>query len=269
MSQPSNTYQKIVVQGGLAQALQERLSGLKSTLIVEGNPAEPKSVVVQRGNRYCKCSLSEQDPPFHLGFWHDNLSSNSSWHQSLSTAAKWIMVWVEYRVSARALAEASGMEFSDLPEISGAEQVKRAWKKILENTSHVDATGKPGYYQALAPVVKLAAKDKLLSSLYPFTSHTLLCLSQHTLPFPEAGTIGMPFVEPSLTEAGMFIVRANRNETDAEFGDVIGTGDAKQVIKLLKSALPKDCPAATKFTVGEAEPTSDEADAILGKVGLF
>jgi hypothetical protein len=269
VSQPSNTYQKIVVQGGLAQALQERLSGLKSTLVVESNPIDPKSVIVQRGNRYCKCSLSEQDPPFHLGFWHDNLSSNSSWHQSLSTAAKWIMVWVEYRVSAKALAEASGMEFSDLPEISGTEQVKRAWKKLVENTTHVDATGKPGYYQALAPVVKLAAKDKVLSKLYPFTSHTLLCFSSQTLPFPEAGTVGMPFVEPSHTDAGMFIVRANKNETGAEFGDVIGTGDAKQTIKFLKSALPANCPSATKLVDGEAEPTSDDAEAALGKVGLF
>ncbi|MGB0523902.1 MAG: DUF6193 family natural product biosynthesis protein, partial [Flammeovirgaceae bacterium] len=112
-------------------------------------------------------------------------------------------------------------------------EVAYTWNSYLKNDRFLNLRG----------FIKVAMKDEIVGKLFPFTSMMRLCLSRCT---------GYPYTNDTPIVIGMMI-EGDKYEYEVQHpeGTLIGRGNAREALNILKKHLPKDIKPAIKGTVDD------------------
>ncbi|MBN9296929.1 MAG: hypothetical protein J0I41_07950 [Filimonas sp.] len=246
-------YPEIKNAGSLSKALDNAFVTIQSTLKTSADDFIDKIPVVyarvENINKFSQIYIAAEEKLYSSNFWRNGVCLAHASTSSITDIASSIDYWLVQDISTDSLSK----KFDFVTPAHKAD--------AFDNNKEVDYTwdlyiNNPNIPE-LIPFIELAAKDDILSKLFPFTSLYTLCLSRCT-GYPYSSE-NIPNVTPkiynfyaapnskkiNLIETAndhiLFIVTKNKTE-------YIGEGNAEQALKMVKENLPKDIKPAVKGT---------------------
>ena len=221
-------YADVEAEGGVVNALRLSLRSIGSPLEVASRGAAR----VEKGNRFSQVYTGAKERLFIYDFWDRGVMLGDAKTPDLSAVAKSIHIWVEDRVTMRALRATFAFVIPE--EIAGPfeSDTEVDWKwEMLEK-----AVREQQHMFDLLQLVVEAKKRAELRDLFPYTSHVSLCLSRCT-GYPYSGDC--PYAVPDTKGAYSVFDRTNT---------LVGRGDAVQAVQILIDHLPFGSGKAKKGT---------------------
>jgi hypothetical protein len=173
------------------------------------------------------------DNSYTFDFWRDGVCLAHGQTRSINELVSVIDFWLLNDISTSELALT--YLFVSPNEQAAAfdenREVEFAWNRYLNSE----------YSGELKEFLTIAKEDEIVGKLFPFTSLTTLCFSRCT-GYPY--TSDTPMVIPVPYEESKYEVRSPDNS-------IIGRGNAKAALKMVKENLPFDISPAVKGTVDD------------------
>ena len=235
----NDLYPELLAVGTLSQALDNALTEIGSPL----HASEEMHFIplayarVADGSRFCQVYIAAHERLFLLDFWNQGITYGNASCSSLNDTAQAIHCWI---VDQPDLAEMQDRFSFFVPNDQGraheaGRTVECQWETLRQRWAR---NAQPDALSPL-PLIEAASKHAVLRQLFPFTSLFSLHFSRTTgYPF----TIDCPFAVP--LGNGRFRAHA----AAGKMGEIIGEGDAEEVIAMVIANLPPDCGPAVAGT---------------------
>lgn len=248
-------YLELKIAGGLSNALNLEFEKISSDLRVsvddELNKIVPFTYArVENDGKFSQVYIAADKKLYLPDFWRDGVCLAHAQTDNILNLAKAIDFWLSNDVSTNVLAEKYNFvqPYEKAKAFDENNEVDYIWDCLLEDDS-----------LELGDFIKLASKDEILSTLFPFTSLYTLCFSRCT-GFPY-DTNNLPNVTPKQfgnfamqnygqynsandnfsKDERLFVVTKNKKE-------YLGEGNAAKALKLVRDNLPDDIRPAIKGT---------------------
>jgi hypothetical protein len=230
-------YPEIENAGGLRNALAAEFNKIDSCLKdVSDNSSDMMPATysrVEKGKKFSQVYLAAEEKLYLPDFWREGVCLAHGKTSSLTELAKVLDFWLCKDVTTAELS--SAFSFIEPNNKAAAfdenSEVEYTWARIQSDDSRKE----------LKTFVDLAIKDEILGKLFPFTSLYTLCFSRCT---------GYPYTydTPTVTPVDKNVFGQSRYEVRLPSNQVIGRGNAKASLSLVKANLPLDIKAAVKGT---------------------
>ncbi|MBF4518890.1 hypothetical protein IRZ71_21245 [Flavobacterium sp. ANB] len=230
--------------GGISVALNREFARINSSLKVlgseNGEHINLTSAIVENENKFSQIGITDKKD-YGLDFWRDGVYLAVGRAKDIQELAKVLDFWLCQDVTTKSLCENFTFVRSEegAAEFDEGREIEYIWTCFLEKDDN---------YSGLSEFIILAAKDPILSNLFPFTSMDTLCFSKCTgYPFDIAG---MPnIIRKEFDQGNRLDVNPNnkiqyvvRNDTR----DYLGEGNAIEALKIIKDNMPKNIQRARK-----------------------
>jgi len=229
-------YPEIVEAGGLSYALNREFEKLNSNLrvIIDEDLTNklPFSYSrVEHKNKFSQIYIAAEEKLYLPDYWREGVCLAHGKTEEIELVAESLDYWLTSEQKTNLLSERFKFVIPDKKAVifDNNKEVEYTWNLILNDQNRKE----------IKNFVKLAIKDEILKTLFPFTSLMTLCFSRCT-GFPY--TYDTPTVSPTLT--GEYIIRLGHDK-------IIGQGSAIEAIKIVKDNLPKDIKPAIKGTADD------------------
>lgn len=232
-------YPEVAAAGSLSNALDQALSKIGSSLHATADVNFISFARTAAGSRFCQMYIAAHEHLFLFDFSAEGVTYGKGSSSSLNDAAQAIHFWI---VEQPNIAQMQGRFSFFVPDEQGiAHEAGRAvefkWSTLLK-TWAVRADANPEAISPL-PLIEAAMKQPELAQLFPFTSLYTLHFSRTTgYPF----TNDCPFAVP---------IGNGRFRAVEHTGEVIGEGNAAEVIAMLVTHLPPNCGPAINGTADD------------------
>lgn len=239
-------YPDIVAAGSLSNALAKAFADL-------GSPLQPESPIpflvyarTEGGSRFCQMYIAAHERLFIFDFWSSGVGYGKGATRSLHDAAQAIHFWIIEKPDLARMQDRFSFFTADPKGLAheAGRAVEYQWERLRANWERQD---EPGSISPL-PLIDAAMQRAELRQLFPFTSLYTLHFSRSTgYPF----TSDCPYARPignNRFRAYKASARALNPETTDE---IIGEGDASEVIAMLVAHLPPDCGPAVEGTADD------------------
>ena len=246
----NDLYPDVAAAGSLSNALALAFAEL-------GSPLQPVSHEInflqyaraESGSRFSQMYIAAHERLFMFDFWSRGVAYGQGSTSSLNDAAEAIHFWI---VDQPRLAQMQNrFSFFTAHEQALAHETGRAveyqWERLRKNWSGSD--------DAMSPLllIEAAMQRPELRQLFPFTSLYSLHFSRTTgYPF----TFDCPYAVPIGNARFRAYIRTPGMTDPESMGELIGEGDADEVIAILVSHLPPDCGPAVEGTAADSEEQS-------------
>lgn len=231
-----NLYPEISKVGSLTKALDYEFEKIHSSLICTIDDLDKLPFAyarVEKDNRYSQIYLAAKEKLFLSEFWRDGVCLAHGNTEDINELARVLDYWLSSDNDTKSLADKFEFVTANEKAIAFDEkrEVEYTWNSILNDNSRAD----------IRSFVELAVNDPVLSKLFPFTSLTRLCFSRCT-GYPY--THDTPIVIPISVDT--YEVRLSDN-------DLVGKGNAREVLAMVKSNLPLNIKPAISGTAEDLE----------------
>jgi hypothetical protein len=233
-------YSDVKEKGGLAEAIEFSLNEIGSSLVSEKMDFEIPFPIVyvrfEKENRFSQIYVAKERRLFIGDLWQDGICLGDVATDSLTDLARFLHNFLEVRE--KLFDNQSKFDFVSLYEKAKAfeedKEIEWQWKSLKEYI--------PRDFPCLIPFLDIASKNEILNQLYPFTSMNTFHFSRCTgFPF----TKDCPAVFPILNikdELEYYEVRMPKTK------QLVGKGNAEEVLQIVLDNLPKNCGRAVKGT---------------------
>lgn len=230
-------YPELDAVGGLNNALNAEFIKLSSSLktlddsSLDGMPFSYARV--EKGKKFSQVYLAAQEKLYLPDFWREGVCLAQGKTTSLAELAKALDFWLCKDPTTQELAEAFAFVKPNekASVFDEGREIEYTWVRIQNDDSRTE----------LKAFVDLAIKDEVVSSLFPFTSLFTLCFSRCT---------GYPYTydTPTVTPIGKSVFGQHKYEIRMAENQVVGRGNAKKALALVKAHLPLGIKPAIKGT---------------------
>jgi hypothetical protein len=226
-------YPEVFAAGGLDNALDISFEslGLNRRVLKDKNREIFPGVYarVENHSRFSQVYMAANEKLYLCDFWKEGVRYGSGTTDCIQELAKSMDVWLGDHCSIFQLSDKfSFVQPSDKAAIfENRREVEFKWYSLLNDDE----------FSLIHPVIALAVEDRILSSLFPYTSLMTLCFSRCT-GYPY--TRDTPTVSPVLG-SDEYLVRNYE-------GAIIGKGNASKVIEIVLSNMPSNISPAVKGT---------------------
>lgn len=158
--------------GGISEALNIEFAKINSSLkvLISENREQINltSAIVENENKFSQIDITDKSV-YRVDFWRDGVYLAYGKAKNISELAKVLVFWLCQDITTKSLCENFIFVHSDEGALAFDEgrEIEYKWACLLENDNHSD----------LSEFIILAAKDSILSNLFPFTSMDTLCLA--------------------------------------------------------------------------------------------
>lgn len=232
-------YPEVVAAGSLSNALDQALSEIGSSLHATAEVNFIPFARAAEGSRFCQMYIAAHKHLFIFDFWAEGVTYGRGSAPSLNDAAQAIHHWIIEQPNIAQMRARFSFFVPDEQAVAheAGRAVEYKWGSLLK-TWAVRADANPDAISPL-PLIEAAMKQRELAELFPFTS-------MHTLHFSR--TTGYPFTNdcPFAVPIGNGRFRAFEYT-----GEVIGEGNAAEVIAMLVAHLPPNCGPAVAGTADD------------------
>lgn len=236
-------YPEVLAAGSLPAAVNKVLVDIGSPLQSSAEIALiPLPLArVEDGSRFSQMYMAAHERLFTFDFWSQGVAYGNGACSDLNEAAQAIHFWIVEQPNIAGMQSRFGFFVPN--EKAAAHESGRAVEHQWETLRKRWAAQQDDAMSPL-PLIDAASKHPKLRQLFPFTS-------LYTLRFSR--TTGYPFTNdcPYATPLGKGRFRASANYDVEKEGDLIGEGDADEVVAMLVANLPPDCGPAVDGTAEE------------------
>jgi hypothetical protein len=231
----ADLYPEISAAGSLSNALGQALADIGSPLQCASEMNFIPLARVEGGSRFCQMYIAAHERLFIFDFWTKGVGYGNGSCSDLNDAAQAIHFWITEEPNIAAMQDRFTL-FTPTEQArshEAGEAVDYQWEKLSARWAKYGAD----FAHSPLPLIEAASKRPELRQLFPFTSMSSLHFSR---------TTGYPFTNdcPWAIPIGDGRYRAHQ----AGGSDVIGEGDAEEVIAMLVANLPPDCGPAVEGT---------------------
>jgi hypothetical protein len=227
-------YPEIDEAGDLSNALNMEFEKINSSLRVavdeDLNNLPFAYAMVENGKKYSQIYLAAETKLYLLDYWRDGVCLANGSIDNIRTLVESLNFWLSSDINTTILSDK--FKFVKVNAKSKAfdehREVEYTWHEMLNDSDKSE----------LSDFIKLAIKDEVLSTLFPFTSVGRLCFSQCT-GYPY--TYDTPIVIPIPFENGIYEIRSSNDA-------FIGKGIAIDALEIVKANLPNDIKPAIRGT---------------------
>jgi Family of unknown function (DUF6193) len=247
-------YPELEKVGGLQNAINIELEKHNSILKVSNDPDLVKIPLtyarIENGQKFSQVYIGAEEKLYLPDFWKEGVCLAHGKTENISELGQVLDYWLYNNTTTKELAEKFSFVTPNEKALAFDEnnEIEYTWNSILQDKSR----------EEIHDFVKIAIKDEVLNSLFPFTSLYTLCFSRCTgYPYD---TDNLPNVTPkqfenfapvrnekSFTQQDenkletKFVVTKNKNE-------FLGVGNAEEALRIIKLNLPDDLRPARKGT---------------------
>lgn len=232
-----NLYEEVAQAGSLTKALDlefEKIQSLLRCSVDDELSRFPFTYArIENKNRFSQIYLAADKKLYLPDFWRNGVCLAHGETDNMAQLAEILNCWLCSDINTRALQEKFQCVVATEKATAFDEnrEVEYTWNVLLHDNSRAD----------IRSFVELAIEDKILSTLFPFTSLTTLCFSRCT-GYPY--TYDTPIVIPISTD--IYEVRLSNNY-------LVGTGSAMAALHMVKQHLSPDLKPAMSGTAKDVE----------------
>lgn len=230
-------YPEIAKAGNLKAALNNEFETINSKLAVSENgnmDMIPFSYAhVELENKFSQVYIAVEKKLYLPDFWKEGVCLAHGGINDIRLLATSLDCWLTRDIKISELAgqfnfiklNPKALAFED------GDEIKYTWNSLLNDPDHSE----------LHPFIQIAIEDEILGKLFPFTSLSRLCFSRCT-GYPY--TYDLPIVCPVWGKDNIFEVRLLDSS-------LIGTGNAKEALEIIKNIIPTNMGPAVKGTADD------------------